>query len=169
MNQLAGCSSALLRPIRPYKLVWYVCHRGIQEARKFLRFRSGHAVSIVQDETASDREGSHEFAFEESLRLQPGELVTVRSEEEILSTLDRFGRNRGLYWMPMMREYCGQTFPVYKRVDRIVLENTGEIRKLRNTVLLDGVLCDGLYGCDRSCFHFWREVWLRRANGDSAD
>lgn len=43
-----------------------------------------------------------------------------------------------------------------------MLENNGEIRKLKNTVLLDGVMCENLYGCDRSCFHFWREAWLRR-------
>jgi hypothetical protein len=32
------------------------------------------------------------------------------------------------------------------------------------TVLLDGVMCDGTEhgGCDRSCFLFWREEWLKR-------
>jgi hypothetical protein len=34
---------------------------------------------------------------------------------------------------------------------------------MKNTVLLDGAICDGWGGkCDRSCFFFWREAWLRR-------
>lgn len=45
-----------------------------------------------------------------------------------------------------------------------MLETNGELRKMKNTVLLEGAMCDGkaFSGCDRSCFHFWREVWLRR-------
>jgi hypothetical protein len=46
-----------------------------------------------------------------------------------------------------------------------VLEHTGEFRRMKNTVLLDGVLCDGWGGaCDRSCFFFWREAWLKRVD-----
>ena len=56
-------------------------------------------------------------------------------------------------------------FKVYKRVERFVLEHTGEFRRMKNTVLLDGVLCDGWGGaCDRSCFFFWREAWLKRVD-----
>jgi hypothetical protein len=105
-----------------------------------------------------------QFAPEEVLDLQPGELVQVKSEEEILATLDPQGRQRGLSWMPNMGKFCGKRFRVFKRLDRFVLESTGEFREIKNTVLLEGVLCDGdgFYGCTRSCFHFWREVWLRR-------
>lgn len=99
----------------------------------------------------------------EALNLQPGELVEVRSKEEILSTLDVNGLNKGLLLMPEMLRYCGMQFKVYKRVERFVLEHTGEFRRMKNTVLLDGVLCDGWGGaCDRSCFFFWREAWLKR-------
>jgi len=104
--------------------------------------------------------------YEEALKLQPGELVRVRSEKEILASLDRCKQNKGLAWMPIMSQYCGKKLRVYKRVDKIVLESTGEIRKLKNTVLLEGGICEGIYGCDRSCFHFWREAWLERL-GDS--
>jgi len=34
----------------------------------------------------------------ESLGLQPGELVRVKSHEQILRTLDTLGRNRGMGW-----------------------------------------------------------------------
>ena len=101
--------------------------------------------------------------IEETLNLQPGELVEVRSREEVLATLDGYGYNKGLLHMPEMLEFCGKRFRVYKRVDRFVLEHTGEFRRMKNTVLLDNVLCDGWGGaCDRSCFFFWREAWLKR-------
>jgi hypothetical protein len=99
---------------------------------------------------------------EEVLGLRPGEWVRVKPEEEILATLDHCYQNKGLAWMPIMSQYSGKKLKVYKRVDKIVLESTGEIRKLKNTVLLEGGICDGIYGCDRSCFHFWREIWLER-------
>ena len=94
--------------------------------------------------------------------LRPGEFVEVRSEPEILQTLDEQGRHRGLAWMPNMARCCGKRYTVYKRVERIMLESSGEIRVVRNTVLLDGAVCENLYGCDRSCYHFWREAWLKR-------
>ncbi len=105
-----------------------------------------------------------------SLNLKPGELVEVKSEDEIIRTLDAAGRNRGLLFMPCMRKYCGQKLRVYKRLERILLESTGEYRKLKDTVLLEGAICDGseFGGCDRSCFHYWREVWLKRLEPEDA-
>ncbi len=101
---------------------------------------------------------------QETLNLQPGELVEVRSVEEILATLDHHRRHKGLLWMTGMEKYCGRRYRVYRRVQRITLESNGELRNMKDTVLLDGVLCDGreFGGCDRCCFHFWREAWLRR-------
>lgn len=98
------------------------------------------------------------------LDLQPGELVEVKPVEEILGTLDRNRRQQGLLWMTGMRRYCDRRYRVYRRVQRITLESNGELRNMKNTVLLEGVMCDGreFGGCDRSCFHFWREAWLRR-------
>jgi len=98
------------------------------------------------------------------LNLQPNELVEVLSEDEIRSTLDSNGKLKGLVFMPEMKKYCGKRFKVYKRLEKILLETTGEMRNIKNTVLLEGAICDGSahFGCDRSCFCFWRESWLRR-------
>lgn len=45
-----------------------------------------------------------------------------------------------------------------------MLESTGQLRKIKNTVLLEGAICDGSQfgGCDRSCMFFWNEAWLQR-------
>ncbi|MCK4793403.1 MAG: hypothetical protein KAV87_57270 [Desulfobacteraceae bacterium] len=101
---------------------------------------------------------------EQVLNLKPGELVEVKSEEEILATLDENKKNKGLLWMAGMRNFCGKRFRVFKKLETILLESNGEYRKMKNTVLLEGVMCTGeeFYGCDRSCFHYWREVWLKR-------
>jgi len=91
-------------------------------------------------------------------------MIEVKTEEEIRATLDAAGRNRGLLWMRGMDRYCGKRYRVYRRVNVILLESTGQLRKMKNTVLLEGLMCDGseFFGCDRSCFYYWREAWLRR-------
>ena len=105
------------------------------------------------------------FLENETLNLQPGECVEVRSIDEISMTLNEKGKYKGLYFMPEMEKFCGKKFKVFKRAEIIKLESTGEVRKLKSpTVFLEGVLCNGENheGCDRACFHFWREVWLKR-------
>jgi len=145
--------------LRSY-LVWHVENfgwwKGLKAACLGLWYRrkrsfqgSGHARSTTG---------------QEPLVLQPGELVEVKSVDEILATLDPRRRHKGLLWMTGMRKYCGKRYRVYRRVQRITLESNGEMRNMKDTVLLDGVMCDGreFGGCDRCCFHFWREVWLKR-------
>ena len=108
--------------------------------------------------------GKHQFVSK--LNLRPGEIVEVKSREEILETLDFKGRNRGLQFMPEMFKYCGKRFRVLKRVDRMVVAASGKMRLIPNTVILEGVYCDGKAhgGCQRMCSCLWREIWLRRVN-----
>lgn len=104
-----------------------------------------------------------------SLNLQPGDWVEVLSVREIASTLDSNGKCKGLFFMPEMEQYCGKKFKIFKRAEKIKLESTGELRRLRSpSFFLEGVYCNGEFqgGCDRACFHFWREAWLKRATED---
>ena len=101
----------------------------------------------------------------QALNLQPGDWVEVLSVAEIAATLDERGRHKGLYFMPEMTRYCGKKYKVIKKVEKIKLESNGELRSLRTpSYFLEGVYCDGKIqgGCDRCCFHFWREAWLKR-------
>ncbi len=101
------------------------------------------------------------------LKLQPGEWVEVRSEPEIQKTLDETGRNYGLQFMPQMREACGKQFRVLKRAESIFFEESHQRRRITNTVLLEGSFCNGEgVGCDRCCFFFWREAWLKRSQSN---
>jgi len=112
------------------------------------------------------------YGSSENLNLRPGEWVEVRSISEIFATLDENGKLRGLRFNPEMEAFCGGRFKVYKRLDKMIVESTGELRKIRTpTVLLEGVFCDGKAhgGCDRSCFCFWREAWLKRVASNSKE
>jgi len=102
---------------------------------------------------------------EETLNLQPGELVEVRSKEEILATVDRRLRNRGLSFDREMVKYCGHRYRVLRRVEKIVDEKTGAMMQLpKDCIILDGVICVGdLHEfCPRGIYPYWREIWLRR-------
>ena len=99
------------------------------------------------------------------LDLKPGEWVEVRSLKEINATLDENRKYKGLLFMVEMEKFCGQKFKVFKIVRIIKLESTGEVRKLRTpSIFLEGVYCNGEnhQGCDRACFHFWKEAWMKR-------
>ena len=99
----------------------------------------------------------------EILGLKPGERVEVKSWDKIFATLDDKGKYKGLVFTPEMKKLCGQEFHVFKRLEFMFDECTREKRRIKNTVLLEGAMCTGEgIGCDRSCFHYWRELWLRR-------
>ena len=61
----------------------------------------------------------------EHLDLQPGELVRIKSREEIMATLDGNLLNRGMGFDAEMSRFCGRTArvkaranPVRRRADR---------------------------------------------------
>lgn len=100
-----------------------------------------------------------------ALDLQPGELVEVRSFREIEETLDSQGKHRGLAFVPDMKRYCGRRYRVLRRLDRMILEHSGEMAEVKDTVLLEENTCtfDHTFGgCPRNEFNYWREIWLRR-------
>lgn len=109
-------------------------------------------------------------------RFRAGDAVVVRTADEILATLDAHGTLGGLPFMPEMLAWCGQSFRVTRRVDKTCIEvaDTSIYSNRRfagdDVVLLDGPRCHGAAhdGCNRGCRIFWREAWLRHADGASA-
>jgi hypothetical protein len=98
--------------------------------------------------------------------LQPGELVQVRSKEEIIATLDRQNKNRGLLFDSEMLPYCGNIYRVLRRVHHIVDEKTGKMMHMKYPcIVLEGVYCRSDYHrlCPRAIYSYWREGWLKRA------
>lgn len=98
--------------------------------------------------------------------LKSGDLVRVRTYEEIKSTLDENGRYMGgMPFIDEMKKFCGGTYRVLKRVNKVFDPLPWKMKKSMEIVILQGVFCHG-HGpyeeCDRTCFFFWKEKWLER-------
>jgi hypothetical protein len=70
--------------------------------------------------------------------------------------------------MPEKLEYCGRTLPVTRRTET-TCAGAGVLRRMRNTVHLQRIRCDGSAhdGCQAAFLAFWKEAWLQRVgDGD---
>jgi hypothetical protein len=102
------------------------------------------------------------------LDLRPGDLVRIKSKEEIVSTLDTTNHNRGLSFDGEMSNYCGRTARVRARVNRLIEESTGEMVDINSDcIILEGVVCAADYHrfCSRAIYPYWREIWLEKLDG----
>src|SRR3954470_14196478 len=98
-----------------------------------------------------------------SLNLRAGELVEIRSKEEILATLDSQAQLDGLPFMPEMFAYCGKRLRVFKRAHKTCDPPNGmQGRRMERAVHLEDIRCDGAGhgGCQAGCLIFWKEAWL---------
>jgi len=110
-----------------------------------------------------------------TLNLQPGELVRIKSYPEILATLDTSSKNRGLFFGDEEVPFCGGTFRVKSRVNKIINERTGKMMKMKTpSVILEGVFCQARYSdrrllCPRAIYSMWREIWLERVGAPQVE
>lgn len=105
------------------------------------------------------------FDIPVSLNLQPGDWVKVRSQKEILSTLNERNNFQGCLFIDEMKALCGKQFKVMKNVRSIFDERKIRMVKCKNMVILEDAFCQGSWpfnNCDRSCYYFWKEIWLEK-------
>ena len=148
-------------------------HRALDMALAVVRLL--HAVLIGFFNEVQERRQRGRYPFIEGmvaktpveiLNLQPGELVEVRSKEEIMATLDKDQRNRGLWFDSEMLPYCGGIYRVLRRVHHIIDEKTGKMIDMKYPcIVLEGVVCQSDFHrlCPRAIYPYWRENWLKRA------
>jgi hypothetical protein len=106
------------------------------------------------------------------LNLQPGDLVRIKSKEEIVATLDKDNKNRGLFFDHEMAAYCGRTARVQGRINRLIEESNGEMVEIKSDcILLEGVVCLADYHlfCTRAIYSYWRELWLEKVDDPAAE
>jgi hypothetical protein len=102
------------------------------------------------------------------LDLRPGEFVKIKSYGEILATLNENWHNRGMYFDSEEVPFCGGTFEVLCRVEKIIDERNGRMMNLKNdAIILKDVWCQSRYArcrkfCPRGIYAYWREIWLER-------
>lgn len=130
---------------------------------RWLRIRGGRLYPFFQ--------GTGTGARTPVMDVSPGQLVEVRRKEEIMPTLNPENRNRGMGFDTEMLPYCGTRARVERHVQRIIDESTGKMIKLSDCVVLDNVVCQGIYHkfCQRGIPIYWRSDWLRTLEGKDAD
>jgi copper chaperone CopZ len=133
---------------------------------QFKKFKRNNKTFVKKQNTISSEkkisdatEKSGSFSFKE------GDIVRIRSKEEILKTLDVNNRLKGCLFMDEMWQYCGTEHKILKKVNNFYDEANFRMCKTRNTVLLEGIYCSGQFQrynqkCDRTCLLFWKEDWL---------
>ena len=103
-------------------------------------------------------------------KLSVGDIVRIRSREEISRSLDSSGRCDGCLMMDQMGNYCGETFKVLKIVTNFFDEFKFKMYRSRSQLyILDGLICNGQgtsfnERCDRSCYLLWHRDWLKQEN-----
>jgi hypothetical protein len=150
-------------------LVWWTLSR----ARRSLR---GYKAQVWLFNTLNHMRGGMQLQSlagdraktpREKLDLVQGELVQIKTVDEIKATLDANQKNRGLYFDQEMLPFCAHTFRVRRRVNQIIEEPTGKMIKIPgDCIVLEGTACTGKYhmSCPRAILPYWREIWLRRAD-----
>jgi len=107
-----------------------------------------------------------------NLNLQPGELVRVKSHEQILQTVTIDNLNRGMHWDAELVPYCGGTYRVANRVTKIIHEQSRKMQEMKTPcIILEDVTCQARYSacrmhCPKGMYPYWREIWLERVNSD---
>jgi hypothetical protein len=106
------------------------------------------------------------------LDLRPGDVVRIRTKEEIARTLDAKRMNRGMGFEEEAARSCGKTARVVRRVERCIDEKTGRMLTMKEScIVLDGIVCEGVYkgNCPREFIIFWREIWLEPVKRHHSD
>ena len=123
-----------------FKFLWYVGDLVLWS----LTSRYTRALGLSKSE-AAPADPTLKSKKTEILGLQVGETVEVRPAAEILATLDSDRKNFGLNFDKEMELFCGKTYKVTARIERIVDERNGKLIKFGNPVIvLDELHCAGL-------------------------
>jgi hypothetical protein len=101
--------------------------------------------------------------------LKEGDLVEVLPFDDIRKTLDENMCLGKTLFLEGMKQYCGKRLRVFKKLKMMVDEPSWRMVRLKDSVILENAICDakGQYdkeGCDRCCFYFWKEQWLRKVD-----
>jgi hypothetical protein len=149
-----------LESLKAYLVVLFNRLQGISKRHlpRRLRFHDGQPWRYVKGRLVGPTPTSH-------LDLQPGEMVRIKSREQIEATLNEGRLNRGLGFEEEMARYCGRTARVQARVTKCLDEKTGRMLTMKSPcIVLEGLVCAGVYhgSCPRQFIPFWREIWLER-------
>jgi hypothetical protein len=133
--------------------------------KKALKKYLGYLVSWFSKFTGRRNTSSALTTSSTTTDLKAGDLVRVRSREEIEATLNYWKELKGCGFLEGMWQYCDTTQRVLKPMERFLDEREYRMKRCKGVILLEGLMCQGtpeLGRCDRSCLFFWREEWLEK-------
>jgi hypothetical protein len=139
-----------------------------------LKRAGGRRISRVRKKLFSIRqreknESRQNVIAENKPVLKEGDLVEVLPFEDIRKTLDENMCVGKTLFLEGMKQYCGKRLRVIKKLKTMIDEQSWGMVRLKDSVILENAICDakGQYdkeGCDRCCFYFWKEQWLRKVD-----
>jgi hypothetical protein len=97
-------------------------------------------------------------------KFKVGNVVEVRTWEEIQRTLGEDGTLDGVPFMREMLPFCGRQARILRYVDKVYdYGGTKTLRRMDDCVLLVNARCDGSAhgGCKARCSTFWKTAWLK--------
>ena len=123
--------------------------------------------TLMQNKKHSEKRHLKDLVNSSKSNLNVGDIVRIRSKEQILQTLDNNNKLEGCLFMEDMWQYCGTEHKVLKKVNYFYDEANRRMCKAYNTVLLEGIYCSGKFqrynnSCDRFCLLFWKEDWIEK-------
>lgn len=134
--------------------------------RSIIRFASGVVKKKVLRQSGSVVGTCENKTPQSTQKLEVGDLVRVKSLDEIRQTLDKQGCNRGLWFDPdEMAPLCGKELRVSRVIEKLIDERNGKLRNFpSHTVVLSEIACSGVFKrfCSRGLFHFWRTIWVEK-------
>jgi hypothetical protein len=139
--------------------MWQICRRII----RFIRNRIYLVHYILASLVIKKKQDKNLDSI--MLHLKPGDRIKVKSKSEIKKTLNGWKQFEGCRFIDEMMQYCGTKGKVLKTVHHILDEREMKIKKCKNVVILEGVVCNGAWPfreCDRSCYFLWKEAWLTK-------
>ncbi len=149
LKLLSNFKRLLAKPWNSYVKVW---------------LKQAYSISLDFRETAKPQAPVRDSVADVPAFAQ-GDLVRVRSRQEIIATLDPFGELKGCAFLPQMFDYCGTEQRIFRVMQRFMDERDSKMKKVRGVVLLESLICKGTLAfgeCDRACLLFWREEWLEK-------
>jgi hypothetical protein len=153
------CLDRMSEPLGRMDLAWQLRFKLKRVAKRRLRYVRNRLSRNGRAANASAGIGGTAA----SQGLVAGQLVRVKSREEIQATLDDWNYLKGCGFMEEMWPFCGTDQRVLKPVKWFLDERDYRFKRTRGIVFLEGLYCQGTidYGrCDRNCYYFWREEWL---------
>jgi len=157
------CLGSMCEPVGPGEKV----QLRLRRLRRYIRRGRIYLINWLRKVTGARRTTSAPTANSKSRSVKVGDLVRVRSREEIQAVLNYRNKLKGCAFMDEMWPYCGTIQRIQTVVKRFIDERDYQMKKCRGIVFLEGAICEGTsdFGpCDRACFFFWREEWLEKVD-----